>query len=130
MDNAFKSYKTKTKEVTNKHLNISVHYNCRKPEMYMHYVCTYTEDNSKPEVIPYETFWFLLNCNKKYFTKILTTFRPTESARVLGSWQFHDTNEEKQKCIIWMTNKVRQMHYSLLNNMMIILNGFFSHFNS
>lgn len=58
MDNAFKTYKKKikkTKNVTNKHLNILVHYNCKKPEMYVHYVCTYTEDNSKPEVIPYET---------------------------------------------------------------------------
>lgn len=98
MDNAFKSYKkeiTKTKNVTNKHWNILVHYNCKKPEMHMHYICAYTEDNSKPEVIPYETFGLLFNYNK-YFTKILTTFRSTESARVLGSWQFHDTNEEKQ----------------------------------
>lgn len=53
--------------------------------MYMHYICTYTEDNSKPEVIPYETFGLQFNYNKKYFTKILTTFRSTESARVLGS---------------------------------------------
>lgn len=59
MDNAFKSYKKKikkTKNLTNIHLNVLVHYNWRKPEMYMHYVRTYTEDNSKPEVIPYETF--------------------------------------------------------------------------
>lgn len=59
--------------------------------MYMHYVCTYTEDNSKPEVVSYEMSYYLrhgllFNYNKKYFTKItkiLTTFRPRDP-RVLG----------------------------------------------
>lgn len=45
--------------------------------MHVHYICTYTQDNSEPEVILYETFVILLNYNKKYFTKSLRTFRPT-----------------------------------------------------
>lgn len=68
MGNAFKSHKKKirkTKNVTNKHLNILDHYNCKKPEMYMYYVCTYTEDNSKPGL--------LLKCLDYYLTTTRST---------------------------------------------------------
>lgn len=86
-----------------------------------------TQDNSKAKLILYETFWLLFNCNKKYFTKILTTFRPVESVldgRVLGPWQFHDRNEEKEEKKVYYLNdrhKVWQMCYSILNNITIIL---------
>lgn len=86
-----------------------------------------TQDNSKAKVILYETFWLLFNGNKKYFTKILTTFRPVESVlggRGLGSWQFHDRNEEKGKKKVYYLNdrhKVWQMCYGILNNITIIL---------
>lgn len=66
------------------------------------------QDNSKSEVILYETVLLLFNCNKKYFTKILKTFSPAESARVLGSWQYHDTNEGGGKSVLfeWKTQSL------------------------
>lgn len=92
--------------------------------MYVH--TQITQDNSKAELILYETLWLLFSCNKKYFTKILRTLRPTESAGCYGfrtltvSW--YKWRKEEKMC--YLNDKVWQMCYSVLNNITIILSFF------